>query len=436
MKNIYICLVFIILLIVILFIVNNKNTNKQNIENFTSGDLITMAWDEARTQCACDILQGPQGDPGPRGEPGYTGPTGDTGPPGPTGPKGDTGQSAFDYIKQIESGKTSGRAAWFSKPTDAEKLAGWEDSLRGDSAFDIALQIETAKEESNRDEWALAEDKRAGWLESLKGDSAFDIALEIETAKDASNRDEWASNTLTEDKKKKRWLDSLVGEQGPSGVSGVPSGGIIMWSGLITDIPLGWALCDGKFHKEGYPTLLDSGQNNNELIDDGYKLTPDLRGKFIKGASTTGEVPGDTGGSNNKTLYIPNMPSHDHGGSVGNTDLRHRHPGNTNEKKLWGKVEWISESYNSTGKAAGVFSKVAGYINGFAPQYMSTRSAYNGAFTFNGDHSHPFTTDEAINYNDSNTKDLNHNHTINPQGQGASFDIQPEYFVLAFIMKL
>lgn len=52
----------------------------------------------------------------------------------------------------------------------------------------------------------------------------------------------------------------------------VPQGAIIMWSGLLANIPGGWALCDG-----------DGG-------------TPDLRNRFIYGCSAS-ENPGATGGS-------------------------------------------------------------------------------------------------------------------------------------------
>lgn len=65
------------------------------------------------------------------------------------------------------------------------------------------------------------------------------------------------------------------GPQGPAGEGGgVPTGLIVMWAGLVADIPTGWALCDG--------------QNG----------TPDLRNRFIKGAS--GEA-GATGGSSTHT---------------------------------------------------------------------------------------------------------------------------------------
>jgi hypothetical protein len=52
----------------------------------------------------------------------------------------------------------------------------------------------------------------------------------------------------------------------------VPAGAIIMWSGALSSIPDGWALCDGT------------------------NGTPDLRDRFIMGASD-GEDPGATGGS-------------------------------------------------------------------------------------------------------------------------------------------
>lgn len=52
----------------------------------------------------------------------------------------------------------------------------------------------------------------------------------------------------------------------------VPRGGIILWTGLLANIPGGWHLCDGT---------------------DG---TPDLRDSFVKGAAA-GVDPGATGGA-------------------------------------------------------------------------------------------------------------------------------------------
>jgi microcystin-dependent protein len=84
----------------------------------------------------------------------------------------------------------------------------------------------------------------------------------------------------------------------------VPSGVIVMWSGTITNIPTGWALCNGS------------------------NGTPDLRSKFIVGATSdastgvtfnadTGAVsgayaPGNTGGSVAHQLTTAEMPAHTH----------------------------------------------------------------------------------------------------------------------------
>ena len=69
----------------------------------------------------------------------------------------------------------------------------------------------------------------------------------------------------------------------------IPSGIIVMWHGLIANIPAGWVLCDGT----------------ND--------TPDLRERFVEGAAD-GVDPGATGGSTSKShaSHIHTMPTHVH----------------------------------------------------------------------------------------------------------------------------
>ena len=86
----------------------------------------------------------------------------------------------------------------------------------------------------------------------------------------------------------------------------IPQGVIVMWSGAADKVPEGWVLCDGKNH--------------------GGVTPPDLRGRFIVGASEKGEKGGgvdvaynvkDTGGKNSvpmedKYMDWQYMPFHWH----------------------------------------------------------------------------------------------------------------------------
>jgi hypothetical protein len=63
-----------------------------------------------------------------------------------------------------------------------------------------------------------------------------------------------------------QWINLSTGLQTPN--SNVPAGGIIMWSGTIASIPVGWALCNGA------------------------NGTPDLTDKFIISVASSAENPG------------------------------------------------------------------------------------------------------------------------------------------------
>lgn len=66
----------------------------------------------------------------------------------------------------------------------------------------------------------------------------------------------------------------------------VPSGGIVIWSGAIVDIPNGFVLCDG---------------NNG---------TPDLRNRFIVGAGDTYAVNASGGSSSHTHAFTSNGHNH------------------------------------------------------------------------------------------------------------------------------
>ncbi len=85
--------------------------------------------------------------------------------------------------------------------------------------------------------------------------------------------------------------------------SGVPTGTISIWTGLISTIPNGWLLCDG------------------------LNGTPDLRNVFPKCVPNAGTNPGITGGVETITLIESQIASHRHTFSVSN----HEHDGQDND---------------------------------------------------------------------------------------------------------
>ena len=175
-----------------------------------------------------------------------------------------------------------------------------------------------------------------------------------------------------------------------NGFGTIPIGGIIMWSG--TTIPNGWALCDGN-SASGY-------------------TTPNLSGRFIVSYDGTGAKPeynnpgnlsnqggtgGNTGGNDNFTINLNNLPAHVHdaGNLVMSKNGDHSHN--------------ISSSGNR-GPGGG----------GREPQ------DYNLTLT-----------------NNSTSTDGAHKHIISgttAEGGGVSAPVainsRPAYYVLAFIMRV
>lgn len=90
-----------------------------------------------------------------------------------------------------------------------------------------------------------------------------------------------------------------VGDTGPVGEVGIPRGSIVMWSGAVDEIPVGWALCNGK------------------------NGTPDLQDRFLVGAGKS-YPPEETGGEDRVKLTAAQLPSHKHTVTV-KSDGDHSH---------------------------------------------------------------------------------------------------------------
>jgi microcystin-dependent protein len=177
-----------------------------------------------------------------------------------------------------------------------------------------------------------------------------------------------------------------------------PSGGIIMWSGAVNDIPVGWALRDGS------------------------NGTPDLRDRFIVGAGGSYNV-GDTGGMKEVTLTTSQLPAHKHAISSSSSG-GHSHTGITSLDQI--------EDQNVIGRIHAVTGK---HYNAYNETVEAELEGYSwaGIISINPDpintnHSHTFTTS----YDGSHSHDI----TISSTGDGQAHENRPPYYALAYIMKL
>jgi microcystin-dependent protein len=183
----------------------------------------------------------------------------------------------------------------------------------------------------------------------------------------------------------------------------IPRGIISMWSGTVA--PAGWAICDGT------------------------QGTPNLTGRFVVGLGGAGAYTlGQTGGANLVSVSTDTQGSHNHGGS-GGTDSQgnHSHGSSTDGHQLN-----INEIPSHT-------HIVQAGVNNLAPPGNFNFTAVGGNLIIDdnntlaaggsGVHAHGIEFDGTHAHNLSIGFDGSHAHAV-------SFDNRPQYFALAYIMKL
>lgn len=219
---------------------------------------------------------------------------------------------------------------------------------------------------------------------------------------------------------------------GLTGIEGVPSGVIAMWSGTVANVPTGWNICDGT------------------------NGTPDLRERFIVGSGTDSGATydiGDTGGGT-ATLTEDNLPSHAHdaGNFATDTAGAHTHTlsGNTSNA---GSHSHSGSTSNTGGHShnVNVYYASGGNFKNNTPYFVSNEKIgrnsqnlhHSGSTNNTGNHSHNFNTNSGgahshtLSGNAASAGDHSHNLTGNTGnvGTGQAVNIVPKYYALAFIMK-
>ncbi len=172
--------------------------------------------------------------------------------------------------------------------------------------------------------------------------------------------------------------------------AGIPSGLIVMWHGLIANIPSGWVICDG---------------NNG---------TPNLLGRFVEGVATALTNPGATGGATSKTTV-----GHTHSVPATSTDSdAHSHE--------------VDAHNHSVSVASGGEHGHSFYTSTRA---SGTEGVLTSIYPATGTHGHSASSGNASPGTDSDS----HSHGVYGSTSGSKkdsiSDIRPKYYDIAFIMK-
>ena len=196
------------------------------------------------------------------------------------------------------------------------------------------------------------------------------------------------------------------GEEGPQG-GGAPVGQIVAWSGSASSLPTGYFLCDGSaVSRTTYAALFTvvgtthGGGNGSTTFN-----IPDLRSRFVVGASSSGGYSvGNTGGSANATLV-----SHSH------TINNHTHSFSATTNDPGGHTHGIPRG------SGGSQASIANYVP--SPRVENTQSPFNT--TSGGSHTHSV----------SGTTGDPSNTGTNTQGSSATNANLPPYYALAYIIQ-
>lgn len=200
-------------------------------------------------------IKGPQGNEGPQGPQGLQGERGEQGQKGDTGEQGATGPG-------VASGGTTGQ--YLVKSSDANYDTQWVDLTIPEPSekFVEGLGIVFTQEENAT---AISNERPVITITKAQYDA------------------------LTDEQKQADALFLIIDQDTPMVLPvKAPVGCIVAWSGTSENVPAGWHICNGE---------------------DG---TLDLRDKFVLGAGTAHTV-GETGGSEEVTLTVAQMPTHNHG---------------------------------------------------------------------------------------------------------------------------
>ncbi len=202
-------------------------------------------------------------------------------------------------------------------------------------------------------------------------------------------------------------ISTLMSELDAAKQHHVPTGAIMMWSGAITDIPNGWALCDGTNGRPDLRGLFIVGASNGEITMDGSRYKYDV---------------GSTGGKNKVQLTAAEsgLPAHTHG--MQNAGA-HAH-----------KITYYNNGDGSKDKENTNAWAVDGKKNAYPVSDGGFGSKVN-AVRINASYGSTWIGNDYIQMKDAGS----HSHTVNSNtaaSASSAHENRPPYYALAYIIKI
>lgn len=355
---------------------------------------------------------------------------------GPVGPKGDRGFSSYSIAKSLSD-----------DPTNFPSPSMWIHSLKGHVG-----PTGPVGPKGNKGDTGPA------------GNNAYNIAKSI-----SKRPSDFPSRSM--------WVHSLKGEKGDQGPSDTaPSGTILAFFPdyefdpsvsqpsekdvtTITNIPSGWALCDGnQYFLNSYNNVIQYTSSSDVELSS-VRRTPDLRGRFILSAGTNANDSSvsfnlnQIGGSKTHTLKEEEMPSHTH--TLENAGI-HNHNGNTEESNAvhtHNRIDNSSDGYtnNGIGVESGQLNNFTNSINQFVDPNIEISNYSQQEFQDNvkkyatlleiAQSSNTVKKATNIGYGSAPHKHIienggDHKHQINSSGGNQPHENMPPYYSLVYIMKI
>ena len=228
----------------------------------------------------------------------------------------------------------------------------------------------------------------------------------------------------------------------------IPVGTIVTFAGATA--PSGWQLCDGSTHtSEALKLLLNQAAGKTDTDSYGTK-TPDLRARFVVGASNTGSslatglsvrTVTSVGGEESVGLDITKIPSHTHPITVDEATVSHTHTVTGTAADVGNHTHWIDPVGDHS---HGLVVQTNTTTGGSGRRVTGGSGTFGDATALSGGHSHGMQGagghGHSVSGSTNSVSSTTHLHTATAGsvgiGTSPTHNNMPPFYVLSYIIRL